>query len=51
MDKSHMDNKVTVSILTHRCQCPHVRLKRGGARGGATVVSGRVLTSSGVSVT
>jgi hypothetical protein len=31
-----MDNKILVSILTHRCQCPHVRPKTGGVRGGAT---------------
>jgi hypothetical protein len=24
-----MDNKITVSILTHRCQCPHVIKEKG----------------------
>ena len=40
-----MDNKITVSILTHRCQCPHDRLKRGGDRGGATNIHKRKLSS------
>ncbi len=40
-----MDNKILVSILTHRCQCPHVRLKRGGDRGGATHIHKRKLSS------
>ncbi len=40
-----MDNKITVSILTHRCQCPHDRLKRGGDRGGATHIYKRKLSS------
>jgi hypothetical protein len=40
-----MDNKITVSILTHRCQCPHIRLKRGGDRGGATHIHKRKLSS------
>jgi hypothetical protein len=40
-----MDNKILVSILTHRCQCPHDRLKRGGDRGGATNIHKRKLSS------
>jgi hypothetical protein len=40
-----MDNKILVSILTHRCQCPHDRLKRGGDRGGATHIHKRKLSS------
>ena len=40
-----MDNKITVSILTHRCQCPHVIKKRGGVRGGATHSHKRKLSS------
>jgi hypothetical protein len=40
-----MDNKILVSILTHRCQCPHDRLKRGGDRGGATNIHNRKLSS------
>ncbi len=39
------DNKILVSILTHRCQCPHDRLKRGGDRGGATNIHKRKLSS------
>jgi hypothetical protein len=40
-----MDNKITVSILTHRCQCPHVIKKGGGVRGGATHIHKRKLSS------
>ena len=40
-----MDNRITVSILTHRCQCPHDRLKRGGDRGGAINIHKRKLSS------
>jgi hypothetical protein len=40
-----MDNKISVSILTHRCQCPHVVKKRGGVRGGATHIHKRKLSS------
>jgi hypothetical protein len=40
-----MDNKILVSILTHRCQCPHVIKKRGGVRGGATHIHKRKLSS------
>ena len=39
------DNKILVSILTHRCQCPHVIKKRGGVRGGATHIHKRKLSS------
>ena len=38
-------DKILVSILTHRCQCPHDRLKRGGDRGGATHIYKRKLSS------
>jgi hypothetical protein len=34
-----------VSILTHRCQCPHVIKKREGVRGGATHIHKRKLSS------
>jgi hypothetical protein len=40
-----MDNKILVSFLTHRCQCPHVIKKRGGVRGGATHIHKRKLSS------
>ena len=40
-----VDNKILVSILTHRCQCPHVIKKRGGVRGGATHIHKRKLSS------
>jgi hypothetical protein len=40
-----MDNKATVSILTHRCQCPHRIPKRGGRGGGATHIHKRKLYS------
>jgi hypothetical protein len=40
-----MDNKVTVSILTHRCKCPHGVPKRGGRGGGATHIHKRKLSS------
>ena len=40
-----MDNKILGSILTHRCQCPHVIKKRGGFRGGATHIHKRKLSS------
>ena len=39
------DDKILVSILTHRCQCPHVIKKRGGFRGGATHIHKRKLSS------
>ena len=40
-----MDNKILVSILTHRCQCPHGIPKTGGVRGGATHIHKRELSS------
>ena len=40
-----VDNKILVSILTHRCQCPHGIPKTGGVRGGATHVHKRKLSS------
>ena len=40
-----MDNKILVSILTHRCQCPHGIPKTGGVRGGATHIHKRKLSS------
>ena len=40
-----VDNKILVSILTHRCQCPHGIPKTGGVRGGATHIHKRKLSS------
>ena len=40
-----VDNKILVSILTHRCQCPHGIPKTGGVRGGATHIHMRELPS------
>jgi hypothetical protein len=40
-----MENKILVSILTHRCQCPHGIPETGGVRGGATHIHKRKLSS------
>ena len=45
MDGSVLPGNILVSILTQRCPCPTVRLKRGGDRGGATHIHKRKLSS------